>query len=123
RSYLPLFPRAIERFDFTGYDLIVSSSHCVAKGAIPPPGVPHLCYCHTPMRYIWDQADAYLAPARAHPLLRALAPPIQARLRRWDVASAARVSSFVANSAHVRERIRRCWGRDADVVHPPVDVE
>ena len=123
RAYLPLFPRAIESFDLTGYDLVVSSSHCVAKGVLPPPGAPHLSYCHTPMRYLWDQQDAYLAPGRAHPLTRAAAPLIIERLRRWDRDSAARVDHFVANSDHVRERIRRYWGRDADVVHPPVAVE
>lgn len=123
RSYLPLFPRAIESFDLTGYDLVLSSSHCVAKGAVAPPGVPHLCYCHTPMRYIWDQADAYLAPGRAHPLVRAVAPALIERLRRWDRASAAGVDAFVANSAHVRERVRRCWGREAAIVHPPVEIE
>ena len=123
RAYLPLFPRAIESFDLTGYDLVVSSSHCVAKGVLPPLGAPHLSYCHTPMRYLWDQKDAYLAPGRAHPLTRAVAPLIIERLRRWDRDSAARVDHFVANSDHVRERIRRYWGRDANVVHPPVAVE
>ena len=123
RAYLPLFPRAIESFDLTGYDLVVSSSHCVAKGVLPPMGTPHLSYCHTPMRYLWDQKDAYLAPGRAHPLTRAAAPLIIERLRRWDRDSAARVDHFVANSGHVRERIRRYWGRDSDVVHPPVAVE
>ena len=123
RAYLPLFPRAIESFDLTGYDLVVSSSHCVAKGVVPTRGVPHLSYCHTPMRYLWDQKDSYLAPGRAHPLTRAVAPLIIDRLRRWDRASAARVDHFVANSDHVRERIRRYWGRPAEVVHPPVEVE
>ena len=123
RAYLPLFPRAIESFDLTGYDLVVSSSHCVAKGVQPPPGIPHLSYCHTPMRYLWDQKDSYLAPGRAHPLTRAAAPLIINRLRRWDRDSAARVDHFVANSEHVRERIRRYWGRPSEVVHPPVEVE
>ena len=123
RSYLPLFPRAIESLDLSGYDLVASSSHCVAKGALAPAGAPHLCYCHTPMRYIWDQADAYLAPGRASPLVRAVAPAVASRLRRWDVESAARVHRFVANSEHVRGRIRRYWGRESEVVYPPVEVE
>ena len=123
RAYLPLFPRAIESFDLTDYDLVVSSSHCVAKGVIPPPGVPHVSYCHTPMRYLWDQKDSYLAPGRAHPLTRAAAPLLINHLRRWDRDSAARVDHFVANSDHVRERIRRYWGRAAAVVHPPVELE
>jgi len=119
RSYLPLFPAAIERLPVRGYDLVLSSSHCVAKSARVE-GAPHLCYCHTPMRYAWGELDAYLTGTRA--LLRLPAAPVAAALRRWDAATAARVDVFVANSAHVRGRIRRCYGRDAAVVHPPVDT-
>jgi glycosyltransferase involved in cell wall biosynthesis len=121
RSYLPLFPAAIEDFDLGAFDLVVSSSHCVAKGVIPRPGAFHLCYCHTPMRYAWDQEHAYF-PRRTGPAarLRGLA---LSRLRAWDAAAAARVDLFVANSRFVAERIRRYYGRAAEVVHPPVDVE
>lgn len=122
RRYLPLFPRAVERFDLRGFDLVVSSSHCVAKSARAR-GTPHLCYCHTPMRYVWDQYDAYFGPGRAGAATRLAAAALAPRLRRWDRTTAARVDRFVANSAHVRERIRRFYGRDAAVVHPPVDVE
>lgn len=122
RSYLPLFPAAVERFDLTGYDLVLSSSHCVAKGVRVPGGVPHLCYCHTPMRYIWDQYDAYFGPGSAAAKVRWLIPPLAAWLRRWDVESSSRVHAFIANSQHVRERIARFWRRDAAVVYPPVDV-
>lgn len=120
RRYLPLFPAAIEDFDLSGFDLVVSSSHCVAKGAIPPPGAFHACYCHTPMRYAWDQEHAYF-PRRRGPAarLRALA---LSRLRTWDAASASRVDLFVANSRFVAERIRRYYGRQAEVVPPPVDT-
>jgi len=120
RRYLPLFPAAIEELDFSAFDLVVSSSHCVAKGALPPPGAFHLCYCHTPMRYAWDQEHAYF-PRRtgAAARLRGLA---LSRLRTWDVASASRVDMFVANSHFVAARIRRYYGRSAEVVHPPVDV-
>jgi glycosyltransferase involved in cell wall biosynthesis len=121
RHYLPLFPTAVERFDLSGFDLVLSSSHCVAKGVPPPPGVPHLCYCHTPMRYVWDQYDAYFGPGRAAPWVRAVMPVVAHRLRRWDRASAGRVHRFVANSHHVRRRIHHAWGRPAGVVHPPVD--
>ncbi|HTQ80848.1 MAG TPA: glycosyltransferase [Thermoanaerobaculia bacterium] len=121
RRYLPLFPIAIEEFDFQGFDLILSSSHCVAKGVIAPPGTFHVCYCHTPMRYAWDQEHAYF-PRRtglaAH--LRSLT---LSALRTWDAASASRVDRFVANSSFVAERIRRYYGRDAEVAHPPVDVD
>ena len=121
RSYLPLFPVAIEELDLTGYDLVISSSHCVAKGVIPSPDAFHLCYCHTPMRYAWDQEHAYF-PRRdgAAARLRSLA---LTALRSWDVSSATRVNHFVANSSFVARRIRSYYGRDAEVLHPPVDVE
>jgi glycosyltransferase involved in cell wall biosynthesis len=122
RRYLPLFPRAVERFDLGGFDLIVSCSHCVAKGVLPR-GIPHLSYCNTPMRYVWDQFDAYFGPGRAGLVTRAAAHAAAPALRRWDVASSARVDHFVANSEYVRARIRSCYGRDAGVVHPPVEVE
>lgn len=117
RRWLPLFPLAIERLPIRGFDLVLSSSHCVAKSARAE-GAPHLCYCHTPMRYAWGELDAYLTGTRA--LLRPAAAPLAAALRRWDAATAGRVDAFVANSAFVRERIRRCYGRAAAVVHPPV---
>jgi glycosyltransferase involved in cell wall biosynthesis len=121
RRYLPLFPAAVERFDLRGFDLVVSCSHCVAKGAIPR-GAPHVCYCNTPMRYVWDQFDAYFAPGRADFATRLAAAAAAPRLRRWDRRSAARVRHFIANSEYVRERIRRCYGRESAVVHPPVDL-
>lgn len=123
RHYLPLFPAAAERFDLRGYELVVSISHCVAKGVRPPPGVPHLCYCLTPMRYVWDLYDAYFGPERAGPLVRAVMPALARRLRRWDVRSTARAHRLVACSHYVAERIRRCYGREAPVVYPPVEVE
>ena len=123
RHYLPLFPAAAERFDLRGFDLVLSSSHCVAKGVRPAPGAIHLCYCHTPMRYVWDRYDDYFGPGRVGPLGRLLIPPIAARLRAWDVASARRVHHFAANSAYVGDRIRRYYGRDAEVIAPPVDTD
>lgn len=120
RWYLPLFPAAIEDFDFCEFDLVISSSHCVAKGAIPGPGARHVCYCHTPMRYAWDQEHAYF-PQRTGPVA-ALRRSALSRLRTWDVASAPRVDTFVANSRFVAERIRRYYGREAAVLAPPVDV-
>jgi len=121
RRYLPLFPAAIEDFDLAGFDLVVSSSHCVAKGIVPPPDALHVCYCHTPMRYAWDQEHAYF------PRRRGLAARLRAltltALRAWDAASAARVDLFIANSSFVARRIRAYYGRDAEVVHPPVAVD
>jgi len=116
RNLLPLFPRAVRQWDLSGFDLVISSSHAVAKG-VDSRGKPHLCYCHTPMRYIWDRFDDYFPWG----LKRALARPLAARLRRWDVATSAGVTRFVANSNFVRERIRAYYSRDAAVVHPFVD--
>jgi len=120
RGYLPLFPVAIEELDLTGYDLVISSSHCVAKGVIPSPDAFHVCYCHTPMRYAWDQEHAYF-PRRDGTVARLRSLALTA-LRSWDVASAARVNQFVANSSFVARRIRSYYGREAEVLHPPVDV-
>ncbi|MGH7232347.1 MAG: glycosyltransferase [Nitrospiraceae bacterium] len=121
RYYLPLFPLAIERLDLQGYDLVISSSHCVAKGIRAPAGAYHLSYVHTPMRYIWDQYDAYFGRGNAGLLTRVLMRAIRPRLQAWDVASSDRVSRFVAISDHVAHRIRNAYGRDAVVVYPPVN--
>jgi glycosyltransferase involved in cell wall biosynthesis len=121
RSYLPLFPAAIRRFDLRGYDLVLSSSHAVAKGVRVPRGALHVCYCFTPMRYVWDLYDAYFGP-RASGLTRVLMPPLAAALRRWDRRTAGGVHHFVGISRFIADRIRRCYGREADVIYPPVDV-
>ncbi len=120
RSYLPLFPTAVERFDLSAYDLVLSSSHCVAKGVIPRPDAFHLCYCHTPMRYVWDQYPQYFAPEKMNALKKRLVPLFANYLRMWDVSSSVRVDRFVANSSHVAGRILKYYGRRSDVVHPPV---
>ena len=122
RHYLPLFPAAVASFDLGGYDLVISSSHCVAKGARRRPGAVHVSYCFTPMRYVWDRYDDYFGPGRLGPLGRLLVPPVAEALRAWDVASASRVDHFVADSAYVAGRIRRYYGREADVILPPVDT-
>jgi glycosyltransferase involved in cell wall biosynthesis len=103
-------------------DLVVSFSHCVAKAVVPPEGVPHVCYCFTPMRYAWQARETYLGSWSRRPLQRILARTILARLRRWDRATAARVSQFVAISETVRGRIARCYRRHSRVIPPPVDV-
>lgn len=121
RQLLPLFPRAVESFDLSGFDLVVSSSHCVAKGAVARPGVPHLCYCHTPVRYAYDQFDVYFPRGRTR--LWALKKAQIDRLRAWDIATAGRPTRYLANSSAVAERIRRHYGRAATVVAPPVDVQ
>jgi len=121
RSYLPLFPSAIEEFDLRGFDLILSSSHCVAKGVIPPPESFHICYCHTPMRYVWDLYHDYLMGKGW--FTKKVAPYISSYLRQWDVASSSRVDSFVANSNNVKQRIAKYYRRESEVIYPPVDTE
>jgi glycosyltransferase involved in cell wall biosynthesis len=121
RPLLPLMPNAVAQFNLAGFDLIISSSHCVAKGVIPPPGAVHVCYCHTPMRYLWDQREEYIS--RVNALSRPLVRSQSEQLRIWDVVSAARVDHFVANSHLVAKRIERYWRRHAEVVPPPVDTE
>src|SRR5437867_4541455 len=121
RYYLPLFPLAVESFNLKGYDLIISSSHCVAKGARAPNGACHIGYVYTPMRYIWDQYDAYFGKGQVGWLTRAAMALVRARLQRWDVSSSNRVHSFVAISQHVARRIENHYGRKATVVYPPVN--
>ena len=124
RSYLPLMPFAIEQLDLRGYDLVVSSSHAVAKGVITAPGQVHVGYVHTPIRYAWDLREDYLRESGLSRGLRGwLARAVLHYVRHWDRSSAAGVDHIVANSDFVRRRIARCWGRDAEVIHPPVDVE
>jgi len=121
RFLLPLFPSAAERLDLGPADVVISSSSAFAHGVRPPPGVPHLCYCHSPFRYAWHERDRALqeVPVPARPALRA----VLGRVRSWDVAAARRVTSFLANSALTQQRIADFWGRGAEVVHPPVAVE
>lgn len=121
KRYLPLMPLALEQLDLHGYDLVISSESGPAKGVIPPPSARHLCYCHSPMRYLWNMFHDY---RRQSGLLTRLAmPPIAHYLRVWDTVSANRVDHYVANSRTVAGRIRRYYGREADVVWPPVDVD
>ena len=123
RRYLPLFPSAIERFNLAQYDLVISSSHCVAKSVVTPTHVRHLCYCHSPMRYAWDQFDAYFGPARVGPLAsRWIYRPLLTRLARWDAATAGRPNRFLSNSQYVAGRIGRYYNRQSTIVYPPVDT-
>ncbi|MGY4622393.1 glycosyltransferase involved in cell wall biosynthesis [Bradyrhizobium sp. USDA 4486] len=121
KSYLPLMPMALEQLDLRTYDLIISSESGPAKGVIAPPGALHVCYCHTPMRYIWNMFHDYRETAGF--LTRLAIPPLAHYLRLWDVSSAARVDSFVANSATVAARIRRYYGSDSTIIHPPIDTK
>ncbi len=122
RWYLPLYPAAIESFDFSGYDVLISTSHAAAKAAIPPPGAFHFSYLHTPMRYVWDLERQYFPPGRFPWPLSWAVRRVCAGLRAWDVATLPRVHAMVTNSAHVAGRIRRHYGRDAEVIGGPVDL-
>ncbi len=121
RAYLPLYPLAIESFDLRGYDVVVSSSSAWAKAARTPPETTHICYCHTPMRWVWDY-ERYVARERFGPVTRLALPPVIAALRQWDVRTASRPTHLVVNSQVVQERVRRCWGRESVLLHPPVDT-
>jgi len=123
RRYLPLFPAAVERFDMREYDLVVSSNHCVAKGVRTRPETLHVCYCHTPMRYIWSLYDEYFGKDRAGLVTRMGMGLNVSRLRKWDKKTAANPHFFIANSQNVRRRIASIYGREADVIYPPVDTQ
>ena len=118
--YLPLMPLALEELDLSGYDLVISSESGPAKGVVTPPESMHVCYCHSPMRYLWDHYHQYRSEANF--MARAAMPILYHRLRQWDISSIDRVDSIVANSHFIRQRIRKFWRRDADVVHPPVET-
>jgi glycosyltransferase involved in cell wall biosynthesis len=120
QRFLPWFPRHIEAFDLNAYSLVISSSHCVAKGAVPAPEALHVSYVHSPMRYAWDQYYSYFAGAGYWS--RKVIEREISRLRSWDVSSSARVDRFAANSSYVRQRIQKYYRRDATVIHPPVDT-
>jgi glycosyltransferase involved in cell wall biosynthesis len=123
RSLLPWMPSALENFDLRGYDLVISSESGPAKGVLTSSTSRHICYCHTPMRYLWELYPAYLNDWTRSPFKRALVRGAAHRLRLWDYASAARVDRFLANSENVRRRIWKTYRRESDVVHPPVAVE
>jgi glycosyltransferase involved in cell wall biosynthesis len=123
REYLPLFPAAIEQFDLDDVDLVISTSHCAAKAVVPTGRAVHVCYCHSPMRYAWDQFNAYFGPERIGRWPSAVMRPILAWLARWDAATSPRVTRFLANSRYVAGRIGRYYNRQATVLYPPVDTE
>lgn len=124
RSYLPFMPYAVERFDLSKYDIILSSSHAVAKGVRKRSGQLHICYCHTPMRYAWDLKEQYLREARLDKGIRGYAARrILDRLQAWDARTAEGVDYFIANSRYIADRIKRAYERESTVIYPPVDVE
>lgn len=122
RHYLPLFPAAVESFNLDGYEAVISVSHCAAKSVVVKDPRRHLCYCLTPMRYAWDQFDAYFGAERAGRAGSALLRPVLASLARWDAATADRAGTYVGISRYVAGRIARYYSRDAGVLYPPVDT-
>jgi glycosyltransferase involved in cell wall biosynthesis len=123
QSLLPLMPMALESFDVRDYDLVISSESGPAKGVLASARARHICYCHTPMRYLWELYPDYVNRWTTSYLKRALMVPFSHYLRMWDYASAARVDEFVANSENVKRRIMRAYRRDAEVIYPPVAIE
>ena len=123
RHYLPLYPLAVELWDLSAYDLVISSSHCAVKAVKVPPTSVHVCYCHSPMRYAWDQFDAYFGPDQVGGVASRLARPVMGVLARWDRATAGRVDRFLANSQYVAARIGRYYNRRSAIVYPPVDTD
>lgn len=122
RQLLPLFPAAVEQFDLDDFDLVISSSHCAVKSVVPTGRARHLSYCFTPMRYAWDQFDAYFGPDRVGRTASGLFRVGLSAMARWDASTAGRVQRYVAISQYVAGRIRRYYNRVANVVHPPVDT-
>jgi glycosyltransferase involved in cell wall biosynthesis len=122
REYLPFFPTAVELFDFDAYDVVISTSHCAVKSVVRPGRAVHISYCHSPMRYAWDQFNAYFGTEQVGALRNRVLKPVMAAMARWDRETAGRVDCFVANSRYVAGRIRRYYNRGSTVVYPPVDT-
>lgn len=123
RHFLPALPRAIESLELRGFDLVISSSHCVAKGVRAPAQARHLAYVHSPMRYMWDRFEDYFGADRASAAVRAAALVVRPSLQDWDRRTSRPIDRIVANSHYIANQVARCWGRQASVIHPPVDVE
>ena len=123
RNYLPLMPFAISKFNLSKYDIILSSSNAIAKGVKTRKNQLHICYCHTPMRYAWDLRSQYFNEADIKGLKKRAADFILDKIKGWDYDNSQSVDYFIANSKFIRDRVKNCYGRDAVVINPPVDVE
>lgn len=121
--YIGLMPAATEGHNLSDFDVVVSSSSAFSKGVITHPGAKHICYCHTPTRYLWSDTHSYVAELRVPKFIKMMLPPVLSRLRLWDQTAAQRVDLFVANSKTVQARIKKYYGRDSVVIHPPVETE
>ena len=124
RNYLPFMPYAVSRFDVSDYDVIISNSHSVAKGVKKRPDQIQICYCHTPMRYVWDLQNQYLREAALDLGIKGtVVKHILGMIRNWDYKTAQQVDHFIANSHYIQDRIKRSYGRESTVIHPPVDID
>ena len=123
KAYFPLMPLEVELFDLQQYDVIFSSHHCVAKGVIPRPDAVHICYCHSPARYIWDLFWTYSNLNQFNPLQKIAVSAMSQYIRIWDVTSSNRVDYFIANSRYTAKRVRKYYNREAEVLYPPIDTE
>lgn len=121
--YIWLMPAATEGHNLSDFDVVISSSSAFSKGVITPPGARHICYCHTPTRYLWSDTHNYIAELRVPKIIKIALPPILSRLRLWDQGAAQRVDVFAANSKTVQARIKKYYGRDSVIIHPPVETE
>ncbi|MFC1663302.1 glycosyltransferase [Patescibacteria group bacterium] len=122
RWYLTLMPAAIESFDLSGYDVVLSSASAFAKGVITTPDTLHICYCHSPTRYLWTDGHRYVKELHYPGFIKKLLPPFLSRLRTWDILAAQRVDQFIANSKTVQNRIKKYYHAKSDIIHPPVDI-
>lgn len=120
--YLPLMPTATEHYDLKGFDVVLSSTSAFAKGVITGEKTLHVCYCHTPTRYLWSDTHSYIAELRIPRFIKSFLPPVLSRLRVWDKQAADRVDVFIANSETVKQRIKKYYRKEAHVIHPPVDT-
>ena len=123
RAYLPLFPLAIEQFDVRGYDVIISSSHCVAKGVLTKADQLHICYCHSPRRYVWDMYNEYLEESHLDKGIKSwMVRYLLHRIRKWDMISSFRVDHYISNSDYVAQRIKETYRRESTTIHPNIDI-
>lgn len=122
QAFLPLMPTAVESYDLSDYDVVLSSSSALAKGVITGPQTLHICYCHTPTRYLWSDTHEYVKELKYGALIRRLIPFLLTKMRLWDRLSADRVDLFIANSENVRRRIKKFYKRESLVIHPPIDT-
>lgn len=122
RIFFPFMPKIFERMDLSGYDIVISSNHAASKGILTKPETLHLSYCHSPVRYLWDHSHGYQKGFKKFLPLRWLYLPLLHRIRMWDRVAAERVDHYIANSHYVADRIKKYYGRDSEVIHPPVDL-